>query len=84
MAKSWPCDQTLVLFIYFKIAITNTRVIVIFFSFSTFNFDFYLIIHTYEQLFDSLMYNVYVVPFWPMKVYWTLRKVNSFPLSNYL
>lgn len=25
---------------------------------------------------NSLMYNVYVVPFWPMKVYWTLRKVS--------
>jgi hypothetical protein len=21
------------------------------------------------------MYNVYAVPFWPMKVYWTLKKV---------
>lgn len=26
---------------------------------------------------NSLMYNVYVVPFWPMKVYWTLRKVSG-------
>ena len=26
---------------------------------------------------NSLMYNVYVVPFWPMKVYWTLRKVSA-------
>lgn len=25
---------------------------------------------------NSLMYNVYVIPFWPMKVYWTLRKVS--------
>ena len=24
---------------------------------------------------NSLMYNVYAVPFWPMKVYWTLKKV---------
>ena len=24
---------------------------------------------------NSLMYNVYAIPFWPMKVYWTLRKV---------
>jgi hypothetical protein len=23
---------------------------------------------------NSLMYNVYVVPFWPMKIYWFLRK----------
>ena len=24
---------------------------------------------------NSLMYNVYAIPFWPMKVYWTLKKV---------
>ena len=23
---------------------------------------------------NSLMYNAYPIPFWPMKVYWTLRK----------
>lgn len=26
---------------------------------------------------NSLMYNVYVIPFWPMKVYWTIRKVSG-------
>ena len=25
---------------------------------------------------NSLMYNVYVIPFLPMKVYWTLKKVR--------
>jgi hypothetical protein len=31
------------------------------------------------------MYNVYVIPFWPMKVYWFMRKtvqlvtINDFP-----
>lgn len=26
---------------------------------------------------NSLMYNVYVVPFWPMKVFWTVRKATT-------
>ena len=26
---------------------------------------------------NSLMYNVYVIPFLPMKVYWTLAKVSQ-------
>ena len=26
---------------------------------------------------NSLMYNAYPIPFWPMKVYWTLRKVTT-------
>jgi len=30
---------------------------------------------------NSLMYNVYVIPFWPMKAYWTLKKVFSFGLT---
>ena len=25
---------------------------------------------------NSLMYNVYAIPFWPCKVYWTLRKAT--------
>ena len=25
---------------------------------------------------NSLMYNAYPIPFWPMKVYWTLKKVR--------
>jgi hypothetical protein len=24
---------------------------------------------------NSLMYNAYPIPFWPMKMYWTLKKV---------
>jgi len=27
---------------------------------------------------NSLMYNVYVVPFWPMKMYWAVAKVHNF------
>jgi hypothetical protein len=26
---------------------------------------------------NSLMYNVYVIPFWPMKAYWTIKKVSE-------
>lgn len=26
---------------------------------------------------NSLMYNVYVIPFWPMKAYWTLKKATK-------
>ena len=35
---------------------------------------------------NSLMYNVYVIPFWPMKVFWFFRKsfqlltLNDFPV----
>ena len=31
---------------------------------------------------NSLMYNVYAVPFWPMKVYWTLKKVIFTSFDN--
>ena len=31
---------------------------------------------------NSLMYNVYVVPFWPMKVYWTVKKVRVLVCNN--
>ena len=29
---------------------------------------------------NSLMYNVYIIPFWPMKAWWTLKKATKIVL----
>lgn len=31
---------------------------------------------------NSLMFNVYVIPFWPMKMYWFTRKVSCVKVND--